>query len=85
MNGGAKVTKMNSGPPLPAIENKVQRLSITHEPRYVFLTPPPPQQAQTVTYLFQKQVPMATNVDFPPPQKKNKLRKIYFKLSLENR
>ncbi|XP_065942719.1 basal body-orientation factor 1 isoform X3 [Magallana gigas] len=32
MNGGAKVTKMNSGPPLPAIENKVQRLSITHEP-----------------------------------------------------
>uniref|UniRef100_K1QSB4 Basal body-orientation factor 1 n=1 Tax=Magallana gigas TaxID=29159 RepID=K1QSB4_MAGGI len=34
MNGGAKVTKMNSGPPLPAIENKVQRLSITHEPRY---------------------------------------------------
>lgn len=68
MNGGAKVTKMNSGPPLPAIENKVQRLSITHEPRYVFLTPP--QQAQTVTYLFQKQVPMATNVDYPPPQKK---------------
>lgn len=47
MNGGAKVTKMNSGPPLPAIENKVQRLSITHEPRYVYLTPaPPPQQAQ---------------------------------------
>lgn len=40
MNGGAKVTKMNSGPPLPAIENKVQRLSITHEPRYVYLTSP---------------------------------------------
>lgn len=36
MNGGAKVTKMNSGPPLPAIENKVQRLSITHEPRYAY-------------------------------------------------
>lgn len=46
MNGGAKVTKMNSGPPLPAIENKVQRLSITHEPRYVYLTSP--QQAQTL-------------------------------------
>ena len=40
MNRGAKVTKMNSAPPLPAIENKVQRLSISHDPRLILFYSP---------------------------------------------
>nr|XP_022332139.1 basal body-orientation factor 1-like isoform X3 [Crassostrea virginica] len=63
MNGGAKVTKMNSAPPLPAIENKVQRLSISHDPS-------PPDEPDS-TFLTQAKMDDPENLPDPSLQAKS--------------